>query len=300
MNARLQAPCLRCRQPAPFFLRTKDFNRRVTREAFHYFRCPSCGIVFLWPQPDDIGRYYPRDYYGIPRTVADLAAAAEPERYKIELVQRYVPRGRLLEIGPAYGAFTWLARQAGFEASAIEMSEECCRFMNQVAGLRAIHSQDIDAAVAAAEPCDAIALWHVIEHLPDPWNTLGLLAGRLRPGGALVIAAPNPEAFQFRLMGRYWTHLDAPRHPHLIPAATLAAHGASLGLRTELSTTRDPGSLGWNDFGWGWSFANASANWFLNRSFRQLGRLVGRLFLPWDGEEGRGSAYTAVLRKAAA
>lgn len=276
----------------------KDWNRRITDETFDYYRCAACGIVFLAPIPQDIGKYYPSDYYGIPRSVADLAAAAEPERYKIELVQRFATGGRLLEIGPAYGAFTWLAKRAGFDASAIEMSEACCRFMNEVAGIRAVHSLDIDAAVRVAEACDVIALWHVIEHLPDPWKTLGLMAERLKPGGVLVIAAPNPLAFQFGLMGRYWTHLDAPRHLHLIPAATISEHGRGLGLDTVLSTTRDPGSLGWNDFGWGWTFANVSRNWFLNRALRRLGSLVGKLFLPWDGAEGRGSAYTVVLRKA--
>lgn len=296
----MQAACPRCRQSSPLHLSAKDWNRRITAEIFDYHRCAACGIVFLSPIPQDIGKYYPGDYYGIPTSVADLAKAAEPERYKIELVQRYVASGRLLEIGPAYGAFTWLARQAGFEASAIEMSEACCRFMNEVAGIRAVHSLDIDAAVRAAEPCDVIALWHVIEHLPDPWKTLGLMVERLKPGGVLAIAAPNPLAFQFGLMGRYWTHLDAPRHLHLIPAATLSEHALGLGLETVLSTTRDQGSLGWNDFGWGWTFANLSRNWFLNRAFRRLGSLAGKLFLPWDNAEGRGSAYTVVLRKAAA
>ena len=294
----MQAACPRCRQPSVLHLSAKDWNRRITDETFDYYRCAACGIVFLSPIPQDIGKYYPGDYYGIPSTIADLAAAAELERYKIELVQRFATRGRLLEIGPAYGAFTWLAKQAGFDASAIEMSEACCRFMNEVAGIRAVHSLDIDAALRATGPCDVIALWHVIEHLPDPWASLRLLVERLNPGGVLVIAAPNPLAFQFGLMGRYWTHLDAPRHLHLIPAATLAAHAQGLGLETLLSTTRDPGSLGWNDFGWGMTFANASSNWVLKRGFRLAGRLIGKLFWPVDSAEGRGSAYTAIFRKA--
>ena len=279
-------------------MKAKDWNRSITDESFDYYRCAACGIIFLSPIPPDIGKYYSNDYYSIPASVAELAAAAELERYKIDLVQRFATRGRLLEIGPAYGAFTWLAMQAGFDAFAIEMSEACCRFMNEVAGIRAVHSLDIDAALRAAEPCDVIALWHVIEHLPDPWGTLRLVAERLSPGGVLVVAAPNPLAFQFGLMGRYWTHLDAPRHLELIPAATLAGHVQGLGLETALSTTRDPGSLGWNDFGWGMTFANASANWALKRGFRLIGRVVGKLFTTVDSAEGRGCAYTVVLHKA--
>jgi len=294
----MHAACPRCRQQSPLRLSAKDWNRRITDETFDYYRCAACGIVFLSPIPQDIGKYYPGNYYNIPASVAKLAAAAELERYKIELVQRFATRGRLLEIGPAYGAFTWLAKQAGFDAFAIEMSEACCRFMNEVAGIRAVHSLDIDSALRPAGPCDVIALWHVIEHLPDPWRTLELLAQRLNPGGVLVIAAPNPQAFQFGLMGRYWTHLDAPRHLELIPPATLAGHVQRLGLETALSTTRDPGSLGWNDFGWGMTFGNAAGNWYLNRGLRLVGKAIGKLFVPVDGAEGRGSAYTAIFRKA--
>ncbi len=261
----MHAACPRCRQQSPLRLSAKDWNRRITDETFDYYRCAACGIVFLSPIPQDIGKYYPGNYYNIPASVAKLAAAAELERYKIELVQRFATRGRLLEIGPAYGAFTWLAKQAGFDAFAIEMSEACCRFMNEVAGIRAVHSLDIDSALRPAGPCDVIALWHVIEHLPDPWRTLELLA---------------------------------PRHLELIPPATLAGHVQRLGLETALSTTRDPGSLGWNDFGWGMTFGNAAGNWYLNRGLRLVGKAIGKLFVPVDGAEGRGSAYTAIFRKA--
>jgi len=97
----MRAACPRCRQQSPMHLSAKDWNRRITDETFDYYRCAACGIVFLSPVPRDIGKYYPTAYYGIPASIADLVAVAELERYKIELVQRYATRGRLLEIGPA-------------------------------------------------------------------------------------------------------------------------------------------------------------------------------------------------------
>jgi 2-polyprenyl-3-methyl-5-hydroxy-6-metoxy-1,4-benzoquinol methylase len=38
---------------------------------------------------------------------------------------------------------------------------------------------------------DVIALWHVLEHLINPWSTLHELAGKLQPGGIIVIAAKS-------------------------------------------------------------------------------------------------------------
>ncbi len=66
----------------------------------------------------------------------------------------------------------------------------------------------------------------------------------------MVIASVNPEAFQFRILGRYWLHLDAPRHVMLIPMKLLAEKLEFLGMEAELITTTDQGSIGWNAFGW--------------------------------------------------
>jgi SAM-dependent methyltransferase len=293
----MNANCPKCRQESRLHLRIGDLNRRITDAIFDYYCCSACGIIFLWPVPNDLSKYYPNDYYCIPISREAFIAAAELERYKIDIVRRFASHGRLLEIGPAYGSFTYLAKQAGFEAYAIEMDEACCRFMNEVVGVRAIHSLDTDSALRASSPFDVIALWHVVEHLADPWSTLALIAQRLELGGVLVVAAPNPDAFQFRVLGRYWTHLDAPRHLELIPSGTLSDHVQRLGLVPLLITTTDEGSLGWNDFGWGMSLANFSDKRYIRKGLRLIGSAISRVLAPLERVNGRGSAYTAVFRR---
>ena len=61
-------------------------------------------------------------------------------------------------------------------------------------------------------------MFQIIEHLIDPWDTLQAAAESLLPGGVLVVATPNPGAFQFRFLRGRWTHVDAPRHTALIPS----------------------------------------------------------------------------------
>jgi hypothetical protein len=104
---------------------------------------------------------------------------------------------------------------------------------------------------------------------------------------------------QFRVLGRFWAHIDAPRHLHLLPAALLRDRIGKLGLEEELCTTRDPGSLGWNSFGWSWSLAGLVASRPAKRALRFAGRIVAGLLAPLDAREGAGSAYTAVYRKPA-
>ncbi len=180
----------------------------------------------------------------------ELETIAVQEQYKLETIQKFVTRGRLLEIGPSYGAFCYLAKKAGFEVEAIEMDARCCMYLTKVVRVEAINTSDIAASLEKLLPYDVITLWHVIEHLTDPWDTLGAISRKLLPGGVLVITAPNPSAFQFKLFGKFWVHVDAPRHLELIPMQVLVKYMESLGMHLVMATTTDEASNIFSTFSW--------------------------------------------------
>ena len=289
--------CPLCKQDSPLYFQSKDYNRHITQETFDHYCCPQCKLIFIAPIPANLADYYPETYHFAPKSPKDLETVSKPEHYKIKIIQRFSAKGRLLEIGPSHGSFTYLAKKAGYEVEAIEMNARCCQFLNEVVGVNAIHSNDRIEALRHAEPYDVIALWHVIEHLSNPWLTLDAIFASLKSGGILVLATPSPDAFQFHLMGRYWPHLDAPRHLTLIPMKLLAEKLETLGMKVELITTTDQGSIGWNVFGWKYYFANLSSQYYIKRVLRLFGQLVSLLFNPIEKVEGKGSAYTMVFRK---
>lgn len=291
-------PCPCCRCAAPLHFRTKDWNRRLSREAFEYYRCPECALIFLSPIPANLAQHYPTNYYSVPSSLAQLASAAARERYKIEIVTRFISQGRLLEIGPSYGSFAYLAKDAGFEVETIEMDPECCRFLTEIVGVKAINSDDVPSALRTTKPFDVIALWHVIEHLPDPWPTLEDIAASLLPNGIVVIATPNPAAFQFRALGSRWTHIDAPRHLEIIPLPLLVQQMQGLGLEPVLATSNDEGGLGWNGFGWKMSLRNTINIPGIRFAIGSTGKILEMLARPLERRALQGSAYTAVFRKA--
>jgi 2-polyprenyl-3-methyl-5-hydroxy-6-metoxy-1,4-benzoquinol methylase len=59
---------------------------------------------------------------------------------------------------------------------------------------------------------DAVTLSHVIEHLPDPAETLAICHRLLKPGGVLWIATPNLESRGHARFGPAWRGLEPPRH----------------------------------------------------------------------------------------
>ena len=279
----------------PIF-RASDRNRRITSHQFQYLHCGTCDLIRLACIPDDLGQYYPNTYYEMP-SFDRIAAIAAKDPFKIETVRRHSRPGRLLEIGPAWGTFALQAKQAGYRTTAIEMDSACCDFLNRTIGIDAVCSDAPHEAMAKLPPQDVIALWHVIEHLPDPWALLDAAAANLAPNGILVIASPNPGAWQFHVMGRQWPHLDAPRHLYLLPAETLAGYAAAAGLVCIETTTQDKDAKRWNRFGWQRLLMNSVQGKWLQRGAYIAGFGLSALLAPFESGRANGSAYTLVLRK---
>jgi 2-polyprenyl-3-methyl-5-hydroxy-6-metoxy-1,4-benzoquinol methylase len=297
-NVPMETSCPYCRGAARLHVTGRDVNRRVSNETFHLYRCERCGLRFILDPPSDLRRYYPRDYHVTPASAAALDPHLPAQRFKIDLVTRFATTGSLLEIGASNGVFCRLAQQAGFDVSAIEMDEDCVGFLHGKLGVRVVASPDPAAALAGeASSFDAICLWHTIEHLPRPWDVLGEAVRHLKPNGVLVIAAPNPDAWQARVLGARWPHHDMPRHLFALPMPWIAAFAKSQGLSVAMMTTRDEGSLFWNRFTWAMVLRSMAGYRDPGGALWRLGMMVGGLLAPWEGREGRGATYTAVLRR---
>lgn len=277
---------------------TFDRNRRLSSERFDYARCDRCGTLALSNMPTDLGAFYPPDYYRVPAGRTELlASGAKAEREKLALLRPFAPRGRLVEIGPAVGAFLAVSQEAGYSVEAVEMDAACCSFLERELGVRTVRSDDPASALDAAGQFDVIALWQVLEHLPDPRRTLAAAARALAPGGVLALAAPNPESLQFRVFGSRWTHIDAPRHLFLVPLRTVVRLGAEYGLEAVLETTSDASARGWNAFGWRESLAGFTHEPRLARALRMAGSLSTLLVAPVERRAYRGATYTLLMRR---
>lgn len=292
-----KALCPSCGGSASKAFTTQDFNRSITQETFDYYGCPMCGLLFLHPVPSDLSIYYPEDYYTIPPSIDRLHAIAEKQRYQIELVQRFVPSGNLLEIGPAYGVFAHMAKEAGFCVEVIEMDDRCCGYLREVVGVDVVKSSTPVDALSGVRPKGVIALWHVIEHLQDPWKLLDGVVERLTPNGVLLIATPNPEALQFRLLGYRWPHIDAPRHLQLIPVELLIGQMGRRGLKPVLLTSSDKGAASWNAFGWQRTLMNLTRQHFLRMFGWGCGLVLSKIWYPFERQSLKGSAYTVIFQK---
>ena len=293
----MRATCPQCRAPVRRLFEASDVNQRMTADSFTYHRCPSCGLIFMQPVPEDLGRFYPSGYHEIPASVDQLLRGRQHETFKLDAIGAPGKGRRLLEIGPSYGRFAALAKEAGFRVEAVEMDPACCRFLEERVGIRAYGSDDVARTLSGLGRFDVIALWHSLEHLRDPWPLLDALPDHLEAGGLLAVATPNPQSLQFGVFGRRWVHLDAPRHVNLIPHTLLESRLSRRQMRRVHFSSRDQGARDCNVLGWFASPAGMFPAWMRRRPFTSIGLRVSRLLAKLDERDPYGSAYTIVFRK---
>jgi SAM-dependent methyltransferase len=290
------AACPLCGGAAARAFSASDLNRGAGDERFEYARCQVCGSWFLISPPEDLSPYYPQEYYELP-SAQELDRLALSQAPVVEMLLARAGRGRLLEIGPGEGVFARAARNAGFDVTAIEMDARACEHLREVAEVEAINSAHPEDAIATLPPSRAIVMWHVIEHLRRPWEVIERAACNLEAGGLLAIATPNPRAAQFKLLGRRWAHLDAPRHLFLIPEVTLARRCEELGLGLVSMTTADPAGRHWNRFGWEYALRRAPRSRPAPRLSVALSSLIARALRPIEERAQNGCAYTSIFVK---
>jgi len=285
-----------CAGRAKHLLAVGDRNRAVTNETFAYARCTACELIFLVDPPAELGRYYPDSYYEL-LSAEDLERHAASEQHKVDLLLAHGAVGRLTEIGPGQGVFAFAARQAGFDVTGIEMDQRACHHLSTTVGMAAVHSSRPHEALGALPPQRAVALWHVLEHLRDPWALIAAAAAALQPAGLLALSTPNPASLGMRVLGRHWPHIDAPRHLFLVPADALRRHAESVGLSQVAFSTNDPGGRHWNRFAWEYALRRPNPSPRRARLASLGGLVATAAALPVERRPGRGAAYTVLFRK---
>lgn len=186
-------------------------------------RCPACRFAWV-PQgvhrtngvsiyEDAEGALFTSqaDYY-----LDDSAREAAAD--KLEWVGRFVPRGRLLDVGANVGLFVDEAKRR-YDAVGIEPSASAVQ-LGRAKGWVGVEVGSIyDATVAG--PFDAITLFDVIEHLEEPRDALSRCRQLLTPGGRLFLTTPDSGSHVARMLGSRWYHLDLTQHISIFSSSNL-------------------------------------------------------------------------------
>lgn len=209
----------------------------VSGDRFDVVRCESCEAVFTWPVPEgeEWARYYPAAYY----------RSSEGKRFPgpVEFLQRQLyaararsvermlggARGRVLDVGCGPGFLLRAFHRRGWETTGTELSETAASFAREQLKLN-VESRELADMKLPDSHFDAVVVWHALEHIPQPEILLNEIARVLRPGGVLMVGAPNWGSPESQLAGPKWFQLDVPRHVNHFTAEKLEQDLNAVGL----------------------------------------------------------------------
>ena len=214
----IDTPCPSCASAdRRFELRGRD---PLSLDSFDIVRCLDCTLAYVWPRPtpEKQATYYPEDTYFAER---HPVFKDEMMALRARKVGKAPSGGRLLDIGCGRGDFILACKKIGWTVVGAETPDAPIMQLRYDLGLDII--PDDALCDVPADSFDAITLWHVFEHIPDPRRLLKDVHRILKPNGRLLIEVPNFGSWHARISREAWYHLELPRHLLHFEYSTLAA-----------------------------------------------------------------------------
>lgn len=193
-------------------------------------RCLVCGLArsLHLPNLERMKQIYSESYFrssdsgsiGYDDYIADHRKISRTFHRRLEEIERWTGgKGSLLDVGCATGFCLEAARERGWRARGVEISEFACGFARRL--LLDIHCGTLADANVEPEAFDVVTMWDYIEHCADPARELELANRALKPNGLIALTSPDISSLPARLWGPRWMGIKDEEHLYYFSYATM-------------------------------------------------------------------------------
>jgi 2-polyprenyl-3-methyl-5-hydroxy-6-metoxy-1,4-benzoquinol methylase len=181
-------------------------------------QCEVCGHLFTIIRKEiNVNALYTDEIYKVVEnrgSVFDKIIRREYNGVLRQLNKFKKAKGTLLDFGCGKGQFGNLAKQNGWRVKAVETSPDRAAYARNVYGLEVDSAFFTEGSIFDIR-FDALTLFHVLEHLPQPGELLSrLVRDNVTDTGVIIVEVPNISSWQSVIAKEKWIHLDVPRHIH--------------------------------------------------------------------------------------
>ncbi|HIH04910.1 TPA: class I SAM-dependent methyltransferase [Candidatus Woesearchaeota archaeon] len=222
-----------------------DSSRTAMRiDGFSIVQCGKCGLKYVNPRLKEgvLHRIYDEEYYrntafrgsdavfyGYGEYLKDEQDIKATFRRRMDVIGRLVRKGNLLDVGCATGFFLEVAKERGWKVQGLELSRFAYGYAKRKRNLPVIN-RTLEQANFREGTFDAVTIFDVIEHLPDPKRTVAEIHRVLRKGGIVAITTPDIGSLVARLLGKKWEEVRRVReHIYFFSEETLRKMLESVG-----------------------------------------------------------------------
>lgn len=184
--------------------------------------CQNCNLVYYTPRPtpEELADFYNsatyREDFQHSTMAGQAFAKARYDRLQ-SLISRYAPfilaksNKRLLDIGCGTGDLLHVAAADGWEITGTEISPLAVEKANAVLESKVLVG-DVLSLDLPENYYDVITVYHVIEHLLSPVDTLTRIKQLLSPDGVAFIETPNIGSLGAKIKREDWSQIKPPEH----------------------------------------------------------------------------------------
>lgn len=203
-------------------------------------KCLFCKATFTDPQLkyDELKSYYSEDYGAFKikktdrgflsrfqsfikkKTLERLFGYGEKKWWRFFFYSLKIPLahypskvldGKVLDIGCGSGNFLFNLKELGWNVYGVDPSPIAVALAKS-RGLENIFQGVIEKIDFKESFFDAIIMFHVFEHIPNPEEALLKIKKILKPNGFLIIGVPNFAGLGSKMFKKYWGGLSFPLH----------------------------------------------------------------------------------------
>lgn len=221
----------------------RSFTQLFNKAGFDILKCSNCDIVFTSiPRGFDLLKIYDESYFqggqadGYGDYMGTEAVLHREFRKSVTLLReltQFQPGKKLLELGSAYGFFLDEASRY-FDCVGIEVSKPAAEH-SRARGHKVINDVLSHETLPQIGKVDIVAMFDVVEHLPDPVATFKLIDQCLNPGGLIMLTTGDIDSLNAKLFGKRWRLMTPPQHTFFFSRQTLRSIFEKMNYRVEVS-----------------------------------------------------------------
>lgn len=168
------------------------------------FQCKNCSAAYT--NFNNLENFYTANnawnaYDRLKSQIYNLPELRKEAAKKLSLLLEFARGKKLIEFGPNTGEFLYVANKKGFNVTAVDKCPAILN-LNRFENLKFIETGACN--FMSNDKYDAVAAFHLLEHLETPAIFLNKIYKCLNPDGVLFLEVPNYDSLSRKKQGKNW------------------------------------------------------------------------------------------------